>query len=279
MNIFMINNILFLLILLVIVMTIFLTFTTYKYFKDYKTKLMNNNVVYDLPEEYKESQEEYIMPKRINVVFISFVVLILSAICFFTFIKIKSYYDNKPKVLPNGTVVYDFSTQRQPKASKILYEYIKEEEAPIDDEMKIINDDGSVTVIKMKSVLNRISAFEYDLNDDGENEIIGFTSNSAYWGTAGFSLFILQKYKNNNYFDITYILNFEPALKFYILPNKTNGFKDIMLYGSTAYNFKPMLIKNDGKVYYNQKQTEMLIKYMKDFADYDVFEITGEVEY
>ena len=188
--------------------------------------------------------------KNIKAVLILFIALILMATCFFGFKKVKDYYDNKPKVLQNGTVVYDFSTQRQPQASKILYEYIKEEEAPIDDEMKIINDDDSVTVIKMKSVLNRISAFEYDLNDDGENEIIGFISNSAYWGTAGFNLFILQKDKNNNYLEKTLALNFDPALKFYILPNKTNGFKDIVIHGSIAYKFRQVIVKYNGKFYY-----------------------------
>ena len=187
--------------------------------------------------------------KNIKAVLILFIALILMATCFFGFKKVKDYYDNKPKVLQNGTVVYDFSTQRQPQASKILYEYIKEEEAPIDDEMKIINDDDSVTVIKMKSVLNRISAFEYDLNDDGENEIIGFSTNSAYWGTAGFILFILQKDKNNNYSEKTIALNFDPALKLYILPNKTNGFKDIVAHGSIAYNFRQFIVKYNGKFY------------------------------
>lgn len=248
---------------------------SYIFFKkqqDKEIQITDNNI-YDLSQE---EQEKFITSKYAKKIIISLITLIIVAACSFIFIKIKDYYANKPKVLPNGVVVYDFSKQRQAKASRILYEYIKKEEAPIDDEIEIINDDGSVTVIKMKSDLSRISAFEYDLNDDGENEIIGFTSNSAYWGTAGFSLFILQKNKNiNNYSNLAYILNFEPMLKFYILPNKTNEFKDIILYGSTAYNFKPMIVKNNGKVYYNSKQINMLEKYMRDFADYDVSEITG----
>ena len=253
----MINNILFLLILLVIVMTIFLTFTTYKYFKDYKTKLMNNNVVYDLPEEYKESQKEYIMQKRINVVFISFVVLVLFAICFFTFTKIKSYNDNKPKTLPNGTVAYNFFPQKTNlKAKNVLHKYLlielnrynKSEDEFIDFVESPQKAEELYGLTK-----DSIYALEYDLNDDGENEIIGFSAAGFYYCAQGYSLYILEK-KNNKYINILnngYMFHIEPILNLYILENKTNGYNDIVYRGSYLYNFPTRVIKygKNGYVY------------------------------
>ena len=108
--------------------------------------------------------------------------------------------NNMPKVLPNGTVVYDFTKQCQPKASKILHEYLLTE--LIEENKRSLDLDYIKTkystiqkYIEAEYFItpNRFCAFEYDLNDDSEKEIIGFTSSSAYWGTAGFSLFILQK--------------------------------------------------------------------------------------
>ena len=234
MDILTINNILYLSILLVIVLAIFLVFALYKCFKANKEKLISGKVVYDLPEEFKESQEEYIMTKRTKAILISFAVLVLFAICFFTFSKIKSYYDNKPKVLPNGTVVYDFSTQRQKKASKILYEYINMYR------IKYYN----YTLEQENISENDIFAFEYDLNNDGENEIIGYVNSEKYKTHYGYSLDILKKinkknqstnpyvFKINNiyYNDISTVLGLEKNSKIYILPNNNlNGYKNMKI--------------------------------------------------
>ena len=67
-------------------------------------------------------------------------------------------------------------------------------------------------------------------------------------GTAGHSLFILQL-ENNEYKDITYIVNFSLCKSFYILKHKTNGYRDIKLYGSISYNFKPFIVKYKNGLY------------------------------
>ena len=151
---------------------------------------------------------------------------------------IKKHHDNMPYKYPDGKLEYDFSRQSQPRASKILYEYISEDLKKYSTEAK------KSANIKLKDIV----AFEVDLNDDGVNEIVGFCSSSAFWGTAGYQLFILQK-QNKEYKDLSYILNFEPQLKFYVLPDKTNEYKDIILYGSSAFNFKLMTVQYDGQFY------------------------------
>ena len=269
MDIFTINNILYLSILLVIVMAIFLIFTTYKYFKDYKTKLMNNNVVYDLPEEFKESQEEYIMPKWIKAVLISVAVLILAAICFFAFTKIKNYYDNKPKVLPNGTVVYDFSTQRQAKASKILYEYI-------------LSDMNNLSLYNYKQIdftknpeiaknrfdieVNKVYAICIDLNDDGENEIIGYVDAFLYGGAERNEIFILQK-KNDKYKNIVKYPVYFFSNKIIVISKKTNNYKDILLAIRDDNTKKNVLLNYYNKYYYTDEDYNKL----KEIIENDKF--------
>ena len=176
-----------------------------------------------------------------------------------------------PKKLPDGTVVYDFSTQHQLRASRILYKYLIEElNSSVIDEMK--NNYKEIEDV-FHVVPQRVNAFEYDLNDDGENEIIGFINSSAYWGTAGFQLFILKK-RGNKYEEITEFLNFEPQINFYINPQKKNGFKNIVMSGSSAYDFKPMLVTYNGENYYSKEQKDLFIEYLKKYDNYDVSELT-----
>ena len=137
---------------------------------------------------------------------------------------------------------YNLSQDSAPEASKILYEYILQDEDMTDEMLEFAH-------IYPESA----RAFEYDLNDDGENEIIGVVYSTFYWGTAGYSLFILQK-QNNLYEEITWIVNFEPLLPIRILKEKSNGYKNVGIYGSSAFNFKPLLVKyENGK--YQQKAT------------------------
>ena len=164
---------------------------------------------------------------------------------------------NKPKTNSDGTIEYNFLKQSQIISKLILYKYVLKDLKKTPKELK------EFANITLKSV----KAFSYDLNDDGEKEIIGVVYSSYYWGTAGYSLFILEKSKN------IADLNFEPLKEFYILTDKTQGYKDIKLYGSSAYNFKPMTARFNGNKYYNREQDEMFREYMIDFADYDVSEI------
>ena len=83
-----------------------------------------------------------------------------------------------------------------------------------------------------------------DLNDDGKNDILYIVFASYYWGTAGYSLGILENLGNKKYKNISYIINFEPKEPVIILNKKFNGFKIIKLWGSSAENFEKTLKYN-----------------------------------
>ena len=191
-------------------------------------------------------------------------IFIILGIIFFIGFCVVTNVKNAPKILPNGEVEYDFMKQSQPKASKILYEYMLKDLGKTPKEAE-----------EFKIYPKLVRAFEYDLNDDGQKEIIGYVVSPAYWGTAGYSLFILEKH-NKSYIDVAYLINFEPLEKVHILKTYTNGYKNIKIHGSSAYNFKPMILTYNGKVYFNLEQIRLFEKYMRDFQDYDVSEITGD---
>lgn len=120
---------------------------------------------------------------------------------------------SEPIIYPDGTIEQDFSKQSQNQASKILYKYILKD---LNKTPKEAQDFANITP-------KTVNAFETDLNGDGKKEIIGVVFSTYYWGTAGYSLFILEK-NNNNYQNIAkYMINIETNMKFYVLPYKTNG--------------------------------------------------------
>ena len=171
---------------------------------------------------------------------------------------------SEPIIYPDGTIEYDFSKQSQNQASKILYKYILKD---LNKTPKEAQDFANITP-------KTVNAFETDLNGDGKKEIIGVVFSTYYWGTAGYSLFILEK-NNNNYQNIAkYMINIETNMKFYVLPYKTNGYKNIKYHGSIAFDFKLMQAKFNGKYYYNYQQDQKFEEYLKDFSGYDVSEIT-----
>ena len=142
----------------------------------------------------------------------------------------------------------DFSNGESEKQSgKILYEYILQEQNMTPAEIK------DFARIEPQSV----RAFEIDLNDDGEKEIVGMVYSTLYLGTAGYSLFILQL-QNGEYKNIAYVLSIEPQNELKILNAKTNGYRDIKLSGSVAYNFKPFIAKYKNGYYQNNDQTKSL---------------------
>ena len=142
----------------------------------------------------------------------------------------------------------DFSNgESEKQAGKILYEYILQEQNMTPAEIK------DFARIEPQSV----RAFEIDLNDDGEKEIVGMVYSTLYLGTAGYSLFILQL-QNDEYKNIAYVLNIEPQKELKILNAKTNGYRDIKLQGSVAYNFKPFIVKYRNGYYQSDRQTKSL---------------------
>ncbi len=129
-----------------------------------------------------------------------------------------------------------------PQASKILYEYVLKSQNMSPAEIK------DLAGIEPKSA----RAFEVDLNEDGINEIIGLVYSTFYWGTAGYSLFILQK-QPNGYKDISTLV-FEPQEIVDIRSEKTNGYHDIKLTGSNGDNVQYVAKYKDGMYQWAYKQ-------------------------
>ena len=146
--------------------------------------------------------------------------------------------------LASGTYCkLDFSDGESDKqAGKILYEYVLQELNKTPEEAK------DFARIEPETV----KAFEVDLNDDRENEIIGIVYSTFYLGTAGYSLFILQK-QQSGYKDIS-ILVFEPQRNVYILKTKTNGYHDIKLSGSNHNCIQYVAKYKDGMYQWAYKQ-------------------------
>ena len=146
--------------------------------------------------------------------------------------------------LASGTYCkLDFSDgESEKQAGKILYEYILQEQNMTPAEIK------DFARIEPQSV----RAFEIDLNDDGEKEIVGMVYSTLYLGTAGYSLFILQK-QHSGYKNIS-ILVFEPQRKVYILKTKTNGYHDIKLSGSNHNCVQYVAKYKDGMYQWSYKQ-------------------------
>ena len=143
--------------------------------------------------------------------------------------------------------VYDLSKNSEPNAQKILYEYVLRD---LDSTPKTLEENFNI-------VFDNVYAFEYDLNDDGEKEVIGIVYSTYYWGTAGYSLFILQK-KGVYYEDISYILNIEPQLSLKILKSKANGYSDIEFHGSSAHDFSSVVAIYENGKYFNDLQFKIL---------------------
>ena len=129
-----------------------------------------------------------------------------------------------------------------PQASKILYEYVLKSQNMSPAKIK------DLAGIEPKSA----KAFEVDLNEDGINEIIGLVYSTFYWGTAGYSLFILQK-QPNGYKDISTLV-FEPQEIVDIRSEKTNGNHDIKLTGSNGDNVQYVAKYKDGMYQWAYKQ-------------------------
>ena len=167
----------------------------------------------------------------------------------------------------NSIVTLDFQKREDKTASLILYDYI----------LKYLKMTPKQAEDFARIMPEMVTAYRVDLNDDGTDEIIGACYSTFYWGTAGFSMFILQL-QNDEYVDIAGLINFETQIPVYILKTKTNNFKDIKFSGSSAFKFKSLIAKYNGEKYVSKEEEDLFLKYLKDFSDYDVSEITNEKE-
>lgn len=178
------------------------------------------------------------LPKKYIIFLILLIGLITCASCFV-------FANNKQQ---DHIIELDFSSKKDSNSKDIgiVWNYILNElevSSSIDAKEKYnVEKENIIT----KSV---------DLNDDRQNEILYIVYSSYYWGTAGYTLGILEK-TGNNYRDITYIINFEPQNPVYILNKKINGYKLIKLWGSSAENYEKTLKYNKKNKHYYETQKD-----------------------
>lgn len=122
------------------------------------------------------------------------------------------------------------------KAQKILFNYLLKENRKNEN----IKDD------LLQRGLNAAMAYLVDLNNDGEDEIIGIYDSFYYKGALGAHLFILEK-RYNEYRDISgYLHGFRYPIT--VFNNTTNGYSDLKVYGAALYQpFQMHILKYASK--------------------------------
>ena len=132
-------------------------------------------------------------------------ILIFVLIILFIFWGVNKYNSFK--------VIKTFQELNNPQASKILQEYLLK---------KTPNFNQIYTNFPLETSTHAVF---FDLNDDGKDEVIGFTD--GFYCTIGYSLFILKK-ENDTYKDIS-MVNFCPIGGVEILNSKINGFNTMKI--------------------------------------------------
>lgn len=172
------------------------------------------------------------MNQNMRMIFILLVVFLVLGICW----------------IHTSFIRLDLMNKSDIEASHILYNYILKENSMTFSELeKFANINMSV-----------IKAHKVDLNDDGVMEIVGVVYSPIYLGTEGYDLFILQK-KEDSYEQISNFVNFEPLAPVYILPFKTEGYRNILFRGSVHNNFSFLITKYINGAYENGKQLKNML--------------------
>lgn len=124
---------------------------------------------------------------------------------------------------------YNLMDNSEPAASKILYDYVLNN---INMPPKEIEEMTGITP-------ESVNAFEYDLNGDGTNEIIGIVYSTYYYGSVdGYHLFVLQK-QNETYKNIS-MVSIEPmAGDLVILKKKKNGYHRLFVTKRCVCEYNP----------------------------------------
>jgi len=148
----------------------------------------------------------------------------------------KRFTQKRPIKFPRGTELYKISDKEDYDARKILYDYI----------LKYLDINAKEALSQYNISENSSYAFSIDLDDDGIKEIVGIMFASCFSGTAGNQMFILQK-QNNQYVDINSSISLQPDYRIYVLPNKTNKLKDIVVFGEQEG--LPIHLKYNGSFY------------------------------
>ncbi len=147
--------------------------------------------------------------------------------------------------------VYNILDVSEPNASKIMKDFVYK------DLEKNVNDQVELNRLKELVKSFPVKAFEYDLNDDGVNEIIGLPPQIIYYfGPWGGSIIFLKK-NNGIYERIEDQILYTYEDKIVIFKEKTNGYHH-------------MQFKKKG-----QSESKHLIKYDKNQKSFKFYFFEG----
>jgi hypothetical protein len=123
------------------------------------------------------------------------------------------------------------------KAADILWQYIL-------DYFENHNPSYTEKEIGEKFNIHKVTTWATfaDLDDDGQDEIIGFHQSTYFMGSISGSLFILKK-TGNKYEEINYASINTDTNEIRILKSKTNGFHDIEMYANPELNKDKGILK------------------------------------
>ena len=175
--------------------------------------------------------------KKFNIllIFTIFVIMLALSIYLIAYSNVQ-----EPKELPDGSLEFTFLDKNysHTKARKIFYIHTLKNKGLKEHQIKKLS----------KNVPSYIHAFFIDMNNDGQNDIIGVEKDCIY---HRFFLTILVKDKKNYKNGHDFIINGDFG-KLYVLQSSTNGYKDIRAYGI-----------------YKEYGEDCIFRYNKDDATYE----------
>lgn len=117
-------------------------------------------------------------------------------------------------------------SQNDPEAEEILWQFQKKEAVEVFENSDINEDSDEEKFHEKTGLVRNNFAIKFDLDDDGQDEIIGINDNQLYCGRLYNCFYILKKY-DDGYKNLANLLLNREFSKFRILKTKSGGFWDI----------------------------------------------------
>lgn len=139
---------------------------------------------------------------------------------------------------------YDLSNYSEKNAQKILLNYINTYYKE-DIEMMKKSYTAATDIHK-----EQIKAFEYDLDNDGKNEVLGIVIDQLFFGGAlGTNFYILKKNKNGEYENISELFYSYSEGIVAIMSRTTNGYHDFQ-FRHEENTFSSVVVQYDKEIGY-----------------------------
>lgn len=181
----------------------------------------------------------------VSIVFVirnsDFVLIKLKSVPYFSCAKkTKIKYDGKYVGTTTIIETVNILKYSEPKASQIMKDFAYK------DIERNVSDQGEVNRLHELMKDYTANAFEFDLNDDGVNEVIGLPPPLGYYFAPWGAEFFILKKQGDEYVEIDNEMIYTYEDKLVILKEKTNGYHH-MQFRRTGSSEPKHLIKFDKK--------------------------------